>query len=92
MTGPATNAASLVTVWKTLGRATALVYLAALAGCALASGIILDLIAAHIKVQVVTRHAHMLSPFIKNTAAIVLLAVLAYAIITKYRSAHAPHK
>jgi len=92
MTGPATNAASLATIWKTLGRATALVYLAALAGCALASGIILDLIAAHLKVQVVTRHAHMLSPFTKNAAAIILFAVLAYAIITKYRSAHAPHK
>jgi len=92
MTGPATNAASFATIWKTLGRATALVYLAAVAGCALASGIILDLIAAHLKVQVVTRHAHMLPPFIKNAAAIILFAVLTYAIITNYKSAHAPHK
>ena len=92
MTGPATNAASFATIWKTLGRATALVYLAAVAGCALASGIILDLIAAHFKVHVVTRHAHMLPPFIKNAAAVILFAVLAYAIITKYKSAHAPHK
>jgi hypothetical protein len=92
MTGPATNAASFATIWKTLGRATALVYLAAVAGCALASGIILDLIAAHFKVHAVTRHAHMLPPFIKNASAIILFAVLAYAIITKYKSAHAPHK
>jgi uncharacterized membrane protein YraQ (UPF0718 family) len=35
MTGPATNAASFVTIWKILGRATALTYLATIAGCAI---------------------------------------------------------
>lgn len=42
MTGPATNAATLATVWKTMGRRTAAVYLATVAGSALAAGLLLD--------------------------------------------------
>ncbi len=42
MTGPATNAATLGTVWKVMGRRTCLVYLASMAVCAFAGGLLLD--------------------------------------------------
>jgi len=42
MTGPATNAATIATIWKTMGRRTAGVYLAAVMVTALASGLLLD--------------------------------------------------
>ena len=38
ITGPATNAAGLATIWNTLGRRTAILYLLTVAGCALAGG------------------------------------------------------
>ena len=38
MTGPATNAATLSTVWKILGKKTAYIYLAAVSGCSLVAG------------------------------------------------------
>jgi uncharacterized membrane protein YraQ (UPF0718 family) len=87
MTGPATNAASLVTIWKTLGLRTALLYLLTVAGCALLSGIILDAIASGLDFQIVTRHAHMLPPALKYASAFVLLVVLIAAIFTGKKTA-----
>jgi len=83
MTGPATNAASFVTIWKILGRATAITYLAAVAGCALLSGILLDYIAAGVDFEIVTRPGWMLPPVVKYISAVVLLAVLVFAILSK---------
>ncbi|MHC4591996.1 MAG: permease [Planctomycetota bacterium] len=42
MTGPATNAATIGTVWKLLGKRSAVAYLATVALTALASGLVLD--------------------------------------------------
>ena len=83
MTGPATNAASFVTIWKILGRRTAITYLLTVAGCALASGILLDSIAAGIDFNVVSKPGWMLPQIVKYIAAVVLLGVLGYAIFTK---------
>jgi hypothetical protein len=83
MTGPATNAASFVTIWKTLGRRTALTYIATVAGCALLSGILLDSLGSGLAFEVVTRPGWMLPNSIKYVAAVVLLAVLGYAIVSK---------
>ncbi|MCK4753467.1 MAG: SO_0444 family Cu/Zn efflux transporter, partial [Planctomycetes bacterium] len=52
MTGPATNAASFVTIWKTLGIRTAVTYILAVAGCALLGGIILDYLVSGIGFEV----------------------------------------
>jgi uncharacterized membrane protein YraQ (UPF0718 family) len=82
MTGPATNAASFVTIWKTLGGKTAIVYLTTVAGCALAGGILLDYIAGGKNFAVVTRHGWMLPPLVKFVSALVLLAILISAILT----------
>jgi hypothetical protein len=83
MTGPATNAASFITIWKTLGRPTAIIYIATVAACSLISGLLLDAVWRGTDFQVVTRHAHMLPDVIKYASAAALLAILAYAIITK---------
>jgi len=92
MTGPATNAASFITIWKALGRRTAIIYLAAVAACALAAGIILDYIAIGLKLDITAQHTWMLPPIAKNIAAIILIAVLAYAIITKTKTTHTDEK
>ena len=46
ITGPATNTATLATVWKILGRRSAIVYLLAVAVFALLSGLLLDFLFA----------------------------------------------
>jgi hypothetical protein len=83
MTGPATNAASIAIIWKTLGKTTAIVYLASVAGCALAAGICLDYIAGGFDMEVVTRHTHLLPPVVKYASAVILLALLARAFFKK---------
>ena len=88
MTGPATNAASFITIWKTLGRATAVTYLATVAGCALLGGILLDLLAANAELNIATQTHQMLPGFIKYASAVVLLAVLGYAFLSKSKSNH----
>ena len=87
MTGPATNAASFVTIWKALGKATAITYLATVAGCALLSGILLDYIAAGVDFQIVSRPGWMLPSPVKYASAVVLLAVLIFAIFSKQKEA-----
>jgi hypothetical protein len=83
MTGPATNAASFITIWKTLGRTTAIIYLATVAGCALLGGILLDLLATSVDIDI-TAHPHwMLPAIVKYISAVVLLAVLGYALFSK---------
>ena len=85
MTGPATNAASFLTIWKTLGSRTAIAYLLTVAGCALLSGILLDYIAAGVDFEIVTRPGWMLPSAIKYSSAIVLIAVLTVGAISKKR-------
>lgn len=82
MTGPATNAASFVTIWKTLGGKTAIIYLATVAGCALAGGILLDYIAAGVNFEVVNRPGWMLPELVKYISAVILFVVLGFAILT----------
>ncbi len=88
MTGPATNAASFITIWKTLGRATAIIYLATVAGCALLAGVLLDFIAAGIDIEIATRPGWMLPDIVKYASAVVLLAVLGYALLSKTKANH----
>ena len=91
MTGPATNAASFVTIWKVLGKATALTYLATVAGCALLSGIFLDYIAAGLDFEVAARPGWMLPSTIKYASAVVLLGVLFFAVFNRAKHAEAGH-
>ena len=84
MTGPATNAASFITIWKSLGRATAIIYLASVAGCALLAGILLDLLVSRASFEdLASMQGEMLPDFVKYISAIALIAVIGYAIIGK---------
>lgn len=79
MTGPATNAATITTVWKLMGRRIAGIYLAAVAGSALAAGLILDGIVGASGSHSMA-HPHGMLPGAASTiAAFALLAVLGYA-------------
>jgi len=88
MTGPATNAASFATIYKTLGRKTALVYLATVAGAALLFGLLLDYLAAGVGFAVVSKPSWMLPAAVKYVAAVILLAVLGYAILGGKKGEH----
>ncbi len=79
MTGPATNAAGLATIWNALGRRTAILYLVTVASCALAGGLILDALVEHVDIAAGT-HVHDMGPgLVQHASAIVLLALLGYA-------------
>lgn len=85
MTGPATNAAGLATIWNAMGRRTALLYLATVAGCALAAGLLLDALVSRMEIETVSHVHQMIPPFIENLAAFALLALLGYGFYTRYR-------
>jgi hypothetical protein len=87
MTGPATNAATVMTVWKVLGRRTAVLYLATVGLSALAAGLTLDYI---FRVQGggpgEGRH-WMLPKAVEWACAVLLLGVLAVGAIRSRRGA-----
>jgi len=81
MTGPATNAATITTVWKIMGRRIAGIYLASVAASALAAGLILDALFRGSGSHSMA-HAHWMLPgFVNTISAFALLAVLGYAFI-----------
>ncbi len=83
MTGPATNAAGLATIWNTLGRRTALLYLLTVATCALGAGLLLDAFVYNTQIKVMA-HAHeMIPPAVQTFAAVILLALLGYGFYTR---------
>jgi hypothetical protein len=85
ITGPATNAAGLATIWNTLGRRTAILYLLTVAGCALAAGILLDFLIRSIDIGIAS-HCHDMGPkLVQHLSAIVLLAILGYAFLAPKR-------
>ncbi|MFW6162868.1 MAG: permease [Planctomycetota bacterium] len=85
MTGPATNAATLTTVWKVMGRRTAIVYLSSVAVSALALGALLNVIYVQTGAEPAP-HAHGLIPHaVKVACAVLLLLVLANAILRRGR-------
>ena len=79
--GPATNAAAFTTIWKVLGRRTAILYLIAVAASAIGGGLFLDLLASTFSASVpaLGEHAHHATEagWIANLSAVALLSVLA---------------
>ncbi len=84
MTGPATNAAAIATVWKILGRRTAIIYLASVALTALWSGILLDFVFNYSGTTATSSMPWMLPGIVKTLSAFALLAILGYAIISPH--------
>ena len=89
LTGPATNAATIVTVWKVMGPRTALIYLGTVAATALASGLALDLIFQSQGVSPQPGMAWMLPGWVKAASAAVtpVKGVLLKSVKAKRRAA-----
>ncbi len=85
MAGPATNAAGLATVWKTLGKNTAMTYLVTVAFCALGSGLLLDAIIGSRDLSVVSASGKMLASWIKHTSAVLFVLLVCGNQIRKHR-------
>ncbi|MFH1477951.1 MAG: SO_0444 family Cu/Zn efflux transporter [Verrucomicrobiota bacterium] len=86
MTGPATNAATLAIIWNVLGKKTAVIYLLSVAVCAIAFGLLVDYVfrAAGLAGHHHNGHA-MLPEFVNTASGVILLAVLAWAYLDKFR-------
>jgi len=76
MTGPATNAAGLATIWRSIGARAATGYLAAVAICALSSGLLLDWLVANVHLPLVHRWHWMPGAWVESISAVVLIAVI----------------
>lgn len=84
MTGPATNAAAIVTLWKVLGKRAAVVYLSTLAACALACGLLLDRVVTDVAPASVQPMAWMLPRSLETISAVALLGVLMAAMLPRH--------
>lgn len=80
ITGPATNAATIGTIWKVMGRRTAVVYVIAVAIMAIAAGLAMD--AAYSALHITWQPTHDMNPMNMQTnwlgviCAVVLLVML----------------
>ncbi len=83
ITGPATNAATVTTVWQVLGARVAAIYLGTVAACALTAGTLLNWIFAATAWTMTVEHAHEHTSWLGHASAVALLLVLAYAFIPK---------
>ena len=83
MTGPATNAATFITIWKTLGSRTAIIYILSVAVCALTAGVLLDSMFTGLGRDIQGHYHNMAATPIEHISAVILLAVLALGIYNK---------
>jgi len=85
MTGPATNAATISTIWKTMGRSTAGIYLGTVAVASILAGLMLDGVISSAAGTAMHGPHWMLSGEVKTAAAFVLLGVLLAAFVQPSR-------
>lgn len=87
VTGPATNAATILTVWKLMGGRTTAVYLATIAGSALGGGLLLDLLLNPATMPMVHADHHMHAAggwmIFKTLCAVFLMGLLVAAIVRR---------
>ena len=80
MTGPATNSATITAIWRILGKKSALLYLVAVAGTALASGLFLDYILNYsISLDLNLKKHFMLPLWTEILCSVILLFILLYS-------------
>lgn len=83
ITGPATNAATIATVFQTMGRKAVVIYLLTLAVCSLLAGFILNrILTARMIVEHATHHASG-TGFFEQVCAILLTALLIHAVLPR---------
>jgi uncharacterized membrane protein YraQ (UPF0718 family) len=83
ITGPATNAAAFTTIWKVLGGRTAITYMCTVALCALGAGVLLDTAFPNLATSLHSHLHEMSHSALGSVFAVVLLAVLAFAVFSK---------
>ena len=76
MTGPATNAATVVTIWKVIGKRACMIYLLSMMVAAFVGGLILDEIVSVEQVQSAMQHDKKMGA-VKAVAAVAMLSILA---------------
>jgi uncharacterized membrane protein YraQ (UPF0718 family) len=91
MTGPATNAATLTTVWRVLGRRTCVLYLLTMMVAAFGGGMLLDSIITSAEVREAVHHAWIPS-WLKTACAIILVAVLCCGICLSRKGGAREHE
>jgi copper chaperone CopZ len=86
MTGPATNAATISTVWKILGKKTAFIYLATVSGCSLVAGFIINFFSFEIASHIHNHdHDHWMMPaWFQITSSVLLLTILTNSLFRLY--------
>ncbi len=82
MTGPATNAASFSTIWKVLGRKTAVIYIFSVFATALAAGTLLDAAVYGWNFDLNIRPPAMVPDYIGIPSAVVLAVLIVYALVS----------
>jgi len=83
LAGPATNAATITMVLKYLGRRSTGVYLASIAVCAVAGGLLLDLVYSYLGIDsllIVGSASDVMPEEVKTGFALLLLPLMAYGI------------
>jgi len=80
MTGPATNAATIAAIWKTIGRRETIIYLMTVVFTALGSGVLLDLFFELTSLPAISASRWMPPLWMRQTSAVALLAIIAYAL------------
>ncbi|MGD9098663.1 MAG: permease [Desulfobacterales bacterium] len=87
LAGPATNAAAMAVVLRTLGRRTTIIYLVSIAGCALLFGLLVDALYAAMGFSagaVAGQAAEAIPPGVARAAAISLLGLTLYGLWRRY--------
>jgi len=82
MTGPATNAATIATIWKTMGKLTTLIYLCVVAGTALMSGLLLDAMFTFGGLPISHLTHQMLPLWFQTACAIAMVVMLIFSFIS----------
>ena len=86
VTGPATNAAAITTIWRVLGKRSTFLYLGTVAVSALASGLILDQI-IDVSNHYMPSHVHSDGVgWFGSVSAIAIVLILGYALLSPYFS------
>jgi uncharacterized membrane protein YraQ (UPF0718 family)/copper chaperone CopZ len=87
VTGPATNAATIATIWRIMGLRTATIYLLTIAATAFVGGLALDQLVSAGDVVAAGEHMGWMVPHsVAQVLAVVLLALLAWPIVASLAS------
>lgn len=92
MTGPATNAAAIATIWKVLGKWVAVVYLGVVAASALGCGLLLDLVVIPKWPSALPDISSMTPGPVGVASGVALLALLLAAILWRGKRGHEGHE